>query len=442
MTDWSDGELRSAIRAYLLMLAKQQAGETYSKAAIRRELLIGPLKKRNEPSIEYRMRNISAVLDDHQRSTLQGYVAAKNVGAPTKARIWSIIKEFDAAPPILATASPTTKSAKTPPMIYFNVGWMKHYKGAVADDETVGGHGYLANYSHGAEAFNFLPVKGVLQGYRPPGSREETNIDRLGASAGDKWIDGVTVVWLAKEPKTRQTLIVGWYRNARVYREAQDGGRIMNGESHNFSAETKIENARLLPVVARSFQVNSSRKAPGEGYGQKPTWYGAPTVNGRVWAYIRSVEGNIAATASKTPSKKPPKNLDTELRRKVERAAVDHATKYYKAIYGSACRVHSVEKDAVGWDLEIYHHAEPLLVEVKGLLNAKLCCELSPNEYEKMMMPQYRQRYVIYVVNNALAEAPASAIPSIFEHVGGSMWQTKDGRQLVITEKTGAVLSC
>jgi hypothetical protein len=83
-----------------------------------------------------------------------------------------------------------------------------------------------------------------------------------------------------------------------------------------------------------------------------------------------------------------------------------------------------------------------LLVEVKGLLNAGLTCELSPNEYEKMMMEDYRSRYVVYVVNNALAKAPAVPIPSIFEHAGGASWRTKDGRELIITAKTGAVLTC
>ena len=115
---------------------------------------------------------------------------------------------------------------------------------------------------------------------------------------------------------------------------------------------------------------------------------------------------------------------------------------YYKSEHGNSCYIESVEIAAKGWDLEVYNSPEPLLVEVKGLLNAELVCELTPNEYVKMMMPANRSRYVVYVVNNALAAHPAMPIASIFEHVGGDKWRTADGRDLLIKEKIAAVLSC
>ena len=37
---------------------------------------------------------------------------------------------------------------------------------------------------------------------------------------------------------------------------------------------------------------------------------------------------------------------------------------------------------------------------------------------------------------------PGMPIASIFEHVGDDVWRTADGRDLLITPKTGAVLSC
>jgi hypothetical protein len=92
--------------------------------------------------------------------------------------------------------------------------------------------------------------------------------------------------------------------------------------------------------------------------------------------------------------------------------------------------------------LEVYVGPQPLLVEVKGLLNSELVCELTPNEYEKMMKSANRKRYVVYVVNNALAVHPAMPIASIFEHVARDKWCTADGRQLLVTEKIAAVLSC
>ncbi|MEA3010830.1 MAG: hypothetical protein QOJ91_2522 [Sphingomonadales bacterium] len=233
-------------------------------------------------------------------------------------------------------------------------------------------------------------------------------------------------------------MIVGWYNNATVYREARDGGVDLNGERHRYSAEARTEDAVLLPPVARNFNVRSSRTDPGAGFGQKPTWYGADAVDARVWAYIRSY-GRSKRSAKPLV---PPKNLDPQLRRKVEKAAVAHAAEYYTSEAGGQRHVVSVEPLARGWDLEASNGDGTLLVEVKGLLNSRLVCELTPNEYEKMMLPENRARYVVYVVTNALAQAPATPLASIFGNVGGKVWQTADGRSLLITEKKAAVLSC
>jgi hypothetical protein len=449
MAEWSEVELRATIEAYLTMLGHQERGEPYSKTQFRRDLVKGPLRARNEGSVEYRMRNISAVLDHHDRATLKGYIPAANVGEKVSDVIWSIIRELDATPSSEGQVRPNRRTQtrsvagneRQPKIIYFNVGWMKRYAGPDADDPTIGAHGYLDDHQHGAESFNFVAHDdGMVRGYRPPGDRERTNINRLGASPSDGQLDGVLVIWLAREPGTGRTLIVGWYRDATVYRTAKDGGVDFQDERIHYSVNAKVRDAVLLPPVARTFVVKSSLVAPGEGYGQKPTWYGSPTIDALVWAYVQSW---LSRRRQRKPpaSTKPPKNYDPELRRKVERAAVEHAIAYYKSVYGADCPVVSVEKEAKGWDLEVHNGPEPLLVEVKGLLNLGCVCELTPNEYEKMMLEHNRGRYVVFVVNNALAAHPAVPISSIFEHHGAKVWRTADGRDLVISERTGAVLS-
>lgn len=326
-----------------------------------------------------------------------------------------------------------------PPIIYFNIGWMKYYAGADIDDPTVGGHGWLADHMHGLECFNYSPTdNGTVQGYRPPGSREKININRLGAKPRDESIEGVLVVWLAREPQSGKTLVVGWYQDATVYRQGRPGQFNLNGANSEYSVTTVKKKAFLVPVSARSFQVPSSRIAEGEGFGQKPTWYGAPAVDKRVLAYVKGWDdANKQAVAGK--GKRPPRNADPELRRRVEEAAVQHAWKYYEAKYGRGS-VESVESSGRGYDLEIDTGGLKLLVEVKGLLNNVLACELTPNEYEKMFLPKNRARYVVYVVNNALAEAPNAPVPSVFNWIGDKTWQTEDGRKLHVTEKVGAVL--
>jgi hypothetical protein len=327
-----------------------------------------------------------------------------------------------------------------PPIVYFNIGWMKRYAGADADDPTIGGHAWLADHKHGLECFNFFPTRsGEVEGYRPPGTRDKVNIGRLGALPSDDTVEGALVVWLAREPGSGKTLVVGWYRNATVYREAQSGQFHLYGMSSEYSVKAAKEDAILVPVDARSFQVPSSRTAPSKGFGQKPTWYGAASVDQSVWEYVN---GWYAAKQVKpTKRRRPPRNTDPELRRKVEKAAVRHAWRFYEGKYGKGC-VESVEPYGRGWDLQVRSGNVEWFVEVKGLLNTGLACELTPNEYEKMCSKEYCAKYVIYVVNNALAEEPEVPVPSIFIWQGGQTWRTEDGRELQVAEKVGAVLSC
>jgi Domain of unknown function (DUF3883) len=443
MAEWDEDELRAAVRAYLGMLSVEQSGASYNKAEIRRELRKGALRNRSSASIEYRMRNISSVLAAHDQQTIKGYLGAPNVGEAVANNLWKMISDEKikkggaTRKAYIGKKEEIPGSSVRPPMVYFNIGWMERYGGVFYDDVTKGAHGYLQEHPHGAEAFNFAETEtGTVRGYRPPGKRERLNIANMGAPASANSISGALVVWLAKEPASKKTLVVGWYRNATVFREAQERTLEVNGEQISYSAETAVGDAILLPPVLRTFQVESSRTKPGGGFGQKPTWYGAESVDSQVWAYISS-----HGSHSKPELTEPPKNYDPELRRKVEKAAVTHATAYYEELYGIGC-VKSVEAKAKGWDLEVSVGREPLLVEVKGLMNHALICELTPNEFENMMLQEHRARYVIYVVNNALATAPAVPIASIFEWVDEDHWFTADGRRLTITPKIAAVLSC
>jgi hypothetical protein len=265
----------------------------------------------------------------------------------------------------------------------------------------------------------------------------------MGAKPGDDRINDVLVVWLAKAPGNDKTLIVGWYSHATVFRKARERDfRLPDGERICYSAEAAIGDSVLVPARGRNFQVESSRTKPGAGFGQKPTWYGAPEVDARVWDYIRNYKAHSTIPPG-DPNRTPPKNFDPELRRKVEKAAVTHATAYYKELYGPACDVTSVESLGKGWDLEVSVEGRLLLVEVKGLWDPEnLVCELTPNEFDQMMILENRPHYVIYVLNNALAEPPAIPIASIFEHAGEENWRTADGRKLIITRKIAAVLRC
>jgi 5-methylcytosine-specific restriction protein A len=90
---WTEGELRASVGAYLEMLSLEQAGTSFSKAEYRRALRAGPLASRIEPSIEYRMRNVSAALEELCLPWIVGYRPAKTVGNKVKDHIHELLRE-------------------------------------------------------------------------------------------------------------------------------------------------------------------------------------------------------------------------------------------------------------------------------------------------------------------------------------------------------------
>jgi 5-methylcytosine-specific restriction enzyme A len=85
--DWTNQELEAAAEAYLWMLKQEQDDTPYSKAEVNQSLRAGVLSGRTKASIEYRMQNVSAVLEEIGQPRVEGYLPAANVGENVKARI-------------------------------------------------------------------------------------------------------------------------------------------------------------------------------------------------------------------------------------------------------------------------------------------------------------------------------------------------------------------
>jgi len=90
-SDWSDEELETSINAYFEMLAKELRGEPYNKAEVNRKLRESILKNRSKGSVEFRMQNISSVLQGLCHSIIKGYLPRGNVGTEVSERIKKII---------------------------------------------------------------------------------------------------------------------------------------------------------------------------------------------------------------------------------------------------------------------------------------------------------------------------------------------------------------
>jgi hypothetical protein len=171
------------------------------------------------------------------------------------------------------------------PLLVLNIGWMEKYKG-LEEDQVIGGGLYVWEHGWGYEIFNFLPFEGFMYGFvQPPGRKEIPynsriiHIERLGASKKAYFVDCVLVAWVASSLGIG-TYLVGWYRNAAVFRQWQKppegSNREFEGKSFGYYVRAREEDCVLLPHEQRTLRVPRA-KDPGNlgkgGFGQANLWF-------------------------------------------------------------------------------------------------------------------------------------------------------------------------
>ena len=163
------------------------------------------------------------------------------------------------------------------PLLFAHISWMTEYSGKPGE-KISSTHGYVIENKTGHERWNYKPEGDRIRGYVPIRGKAKENapgeiaIEKLGASKNDDFIDDVTIVWFANDPNnSKQAYIIGWYRNATVFREAQFR------RHREFRMECAIDDATLLAPSARKFAIPHVRSIRGRelgyGYGQSNVWY-------------------------------------------------------------------------------------------------------------------------------------------------------------------------
>lgn len=317
------------------------------------------------------------------------------------------------------------------PILFCNVGWMERYQGLRSGDHISGGGAYVKKEGRGHEVCNFSPDNDTLYGYvQAPGV--QINLDRLGANSGDASIAGTTVVWTATRPGGGTT-IVGWYKDATVFRNYQQFKKTPRAQSQNgvdgYRITAPVGSATLLPMDARVFEI--PRQVKG-GMGQSNVWYAdSPESSPLVKKVRKWIEGG------KYPRKpKQGKPQDQERKVKVEKAAIRVCCTHFENL-GYA--VVSVEKDNVGWDLVAKSGRSSLRIEVKGLSGSEFSVELTPNEYKAFT--QQASDYRLAVVTNALG-SPCLSICRYSDEQAAWLVEDNDGRALDIKVKQSASITC
>lgn len=318
------------------------------------------------------------------------------------------------------------------PVIFVNIGWMKYYDGPSDNDPlNPGNFGYFKQEANrgrapiGHESWNFHEQAGTMYGYIPrePG----LDLTRLGADRNADHVDGVLVVFMARDPLEKVLKVVGWYRDASVHRSPKfmrRYGRIQVGAM----ITARANRCHRLPVANRSLTIPTARKTEG-GVGQSPVWYAArhPEIVREVWALV---EGHAKQRNHRRSSGGAPRNPDTEARLAVERQAMEMAMKYFDDTVDVSLR-------RLGWDVEAGADDGRIYIEVKGISGSEIAFELTPNEYEKMR--EHRERYLLFVVTSALSAHPRTHIfrCRIDAH-GEPVWVSELDERLQVQPRTGA----
>lgn len=271
-------------------------------------------------------------------------------------------------------------------MLFVNIGYMRRYEGQTDDDHIRHGGMYINTHKTGGEIYNFHDRRGFYYGFIPP--HGPVAIERLGAAPGDDWIDKVVVVWVAKKSGP---VVVGWYKDARVFRQPQPSAV----DNDVYSVKAPVSQCKLLDPRDRLFRIPRG----AGGMGQSNKWYADHPRDEQfkhiVWQYI--VSGRLPHTRKAKKLGRRAWQQNQEKRLQVEENAMRATENWY---YKQGYTTQWVDRERVGWDLEATRGKEFLRVEVKGLSGDVLSIDLTPNEYRQMN--RFKSSFRLSVVLNAL----------------------------------------
>lgn len=174
-------------------------------------------------------------------------------------------------------------------ILFCNIASMKWYKDICPnEDEPTYGGAYVSETGDAHEKYNFLPItiddKEFCTGFFETKktnrkTKNQLHIEKIeGVSASDNSADGVLAVWCARADTNRST-VVGWYKNATVYRE-YECIEIEYGEDEpiyrDYNVWANAEDCVLLPQDERNvnrWRVPREKYNRSYGFGQANVWF-------------------------------------------------------------------------------------------------------------------------------------------------------------------------
>jgi hypothetical protein len=260
-------------------------------------------------------------------------------------------------------------------VVFARVGWMQSYQSTVTGEPGPIGGGKYNLKNLGWERDNFLiDADGCAHGYFAIGSGTQAiNLFRVGGmpqTDAIQKLSGILVVFVAPHP-IREDLdgpvVVGWYRNATLYREEQESA----DGTRAFRVEAAFADVYCIPSAERDISI--PRAKPGvPGIGQSNIYYTRePDGRKREFVWIKRVLDSIAefeADSVVTPivsaevqaERKAGFQSDPRIRKAVEDRAMQVVRLYFNRFsLKNTSKTHSYDYSYLDDQTERY-------VEVKG----------------------------------------------------------------------------
>jgi len=279
-------------------------------------------------------------------------------------------------------------------ILFARVGFMKFYQGPKPGDEKPIGGGSYNTDEIGSEAYNYLSINGFLYGYFQP--HNEINLSRIEQGCTNDKIDEVLVIWFATNPIEKGQVVVGWYKNATVFRSIQSPDTLRQRENYCYNIRASNKDCVLLPISKRKFPVGHGIKGKKEGNpGQANAFYvlddqGNPKdLNNldnawitKVVEYIENYSGSTIASPEDeiqedilTPGRQGFQS-DVEIRLMIESHAMNVCKQYY---LNKGYKVEDVSATH-SCDFIITKNGENRFIEVKGTQTSGNTIILTKNE--------------------------------------------------------------
>ena len=197
------------------------------------------------------------------------------------------------------------------PIIFARIASMNYYKGINNNDQPENGGAFVRETNLAHECHNFDVVKfddgkeecwGFVQLIGGSKNNElQIKIENIVGCEGykkEEWVNGVTVVWCAKANGSKNLRVVGFYKNATVFRHYQSEDFSDDYTQYfNFAAEKK--DCVLLPYHERfnngAWYVPTSHKNNYDfGFGRSSIWYaGSKTEDKKEIEYVENMLKSI-----------------------------------------------------------------------------------------------------------------------------------------------------